>query len=342
MKDLISFAVTVLVCRFRSRLSLHLEIAALRHQLSVYQRLGRRLIVDRSDRWLWALLALFGEGWRNALYFVQPRTVIQWQRQRFRAYWRGLSGRPRQGRPTISAELRRLIRRMWQANPTWGSPRIVAELHLLGIDVAKSTVEKYRPKMDRPRSVSWSTFLRQHLRETVSIDFFTVPTLSFRMLFVFVVLVYDRRRIVHFNVTEHPSAIWTAQQLVEAFPWNPPPRLLIRDRDGVYGHHFQKRVVGLGMQDLPIAPRCPWQNGYVERVIGSLRRECLDHCIVLDERHLKRLLRGYLGYYHTWRPHQSLNIQPPDGRKICDPEQGRVIEFPAVQGLHHYYLREAA
>ena len=196
--------------------------------------------------------------------------------------------------------------------------------------------------MDRPRSVSWSTFLRQHLRETVSIDFFTISTLSFRVLFVFVVLVHDRRRIVHFNVTEHPSAVWTSQQLVEAFPWDPPPRLLIRDRDGVYGHHFQKRVLGLGMQDLPIAPRCPWQNGYVERVIGSLRRECLDHCIVLDERRLKRLLRGYLGYYHTWRPHGSLNMQPPDGRKTCDSEQGRLIEFPATQGLHHYYLREAA
>jgi len=224
MKNLISFAVTLLMCTFRSRLSLHLEIAALRHQLSVYQRPGRRLIVDQSDRWLWALLARFWEGWRSALFFVQPRTVIHWQQRRFRAYWRDLSGRPRQGRPTISAELRRLIRRMWQANPTWGSPRIVAELHLLGIDVAKSTVEKYRPKMERPRSGSWSTFLRQHLRETVSIDFFTVPTLSFRVLFVFVVLAHDRRRIVHFSVTEHPSALWTAQQLVEAFPWDPGSR----------------------------------------------------------------------------------------------------------------------
>lgn len=342
MKNLFSSAIMFLIGTFRSRLYLQLEIAALRHQLSVYQRPNRRLIVDQSDRWLWSFLAWFWRDWRTALFFVQPRTVIQWQRQRFRAYWRRLSCRSCRGRPAIPLELRRLIRRMWQANPTWGSPRIVAELHLLGIDVAKSTVEKYRPKMERPRSVSWSTFLRQHFRETVSIDFFAVPTLSFRVLFVFVVLVHDRRRIVHFNVTEHPTAVWTAQQLVEAFPWNLPPRLLIRDRDGVYGHHFQKRVLGLGMQDLPIAPRCPWQNGYVERVIGSLRRECLDHCIVLDERHLKRLLRGYLGYYHTWRPHRSLNMQPPDGREICDPEQGRVIEFPAVQRLHHYYLREAA
>ena len=235
MKDLISFAVTLLVCRFRSRLSLHVEIAALRHQLSVYRRPGRRLIVDQSDRWLWIFLARFWKSWRSALFFVQPRTVIQWQRQRFRSYWRDLSDRPRQGRPVISLELRRLIRRMWQAHPTWGSPRIVAELRLLGIGVARSTVEKYRPKMNRPGSVSWSTFLRHHLRETVSIDFFTVPTLGFQVLFVFVVLVHDHRRIVHFNVTEHPSAVWTAQQLVEAFPWDPPPRFLIRDRDGVYG-----------------------------------------------------------------------------------------------------------
>jgi transposase InsO family protein len=231
---------------------------------------------------------------------------------------------------------------MWQANPTWGSPRIVGELEKLGIDIAKSTVEKYRPKLHKPTSPSWRTFLKQHMRDTVAIDFFTVPTVRLRVLFVLVVLVHDRRRVVYFNVTEHPTAEWTAQQLVEAFPWAPAPKYLLRDRDAVYGNQFRKRVRNLGMKERPIAPRSPWQNPYAERVIGSIRRECLDHAVVLNERHLKRLLRGYFAYYHRWRPHRSLEMDSPDGRSIHSPELGEIIEFPAVHGLHHTYLRKAA
>jgi transposase InsO family protein len=238
--------------------------------------------------------------------------------------------------------LRCLIRRLWRANPTWGSPRIVGELQKLGIDVAKSTVEKYRPKLRRPPSPSWRTFLKQHMRDTVAIDFFTVPTVQLRVLFVLVVLAHDRRRVVHFNVTEHPTAEWTAQQLVEAFPWQVPPKYLLRDRDAVYGSRFRKRVRSLGMQECPIAPRSPWQNPYVERVIGSIRRECLDHVVVLNQRHLKRLLRTYFAYYHRWRLHQNLGMNSPDGRSVHPPELGEIIEFPAVHGLHHYYLRKAA
>ena len=176
---------------------------------------------------------------------------------------------------------------MWQANPTWGSPRIVAELQKLGIDIAKSTVEKYRPKLHKPTSASWCTFLKQHMRDTVAIDFFTVPTARLRVLFVLVVLAHDRRRVVYFNVTEHPTAEWTAQQLVEAFAWESPPKCLLRDRDAIYANRFRKRLRGLGVKDRPSAPRSPWQNPYVERVIGSIRRECLDHVIVLNERHLE-------------------------------------------------------
>ena len=230
---------------------------------------------------------------------------------------------------------------MWQANPTWGSPRIVGELQKLGIDIAKSTVEKYRPKLDKPTSPSWCTFLKQHMEDTVAIDFFTVPTVRLRVLFVLVVLAHDRRRVVYFNVTEHPTAEWTAQQLVEAVPWESPPKYLLRDRDAIYGNRFRKRVRSLGMKERPIAPRSPWQNPYAERVIGSIRRECLDHVIVLNERHLKRILRGYFAYYHQWRPHRSLEMDSPDGRPIHPPEQGEIIEFPAVHGLHHYYLRKA-
>jgi transposase InsO family protein len=230
---------------------------------------------------------------------------------------------------------------MWQANPTWGSPRIVGELQMLGIEIAKSTVEKYRPRLRRPPSPSWRTFLQQHMRDTVAIDFFTVPTVQLRVLFVLIVLSHDRRKIVHFNVTEHPTAEWTSQQLVEAFPWEPPPKYLLRDRDAIYGSHFRKRVRSLGMKECPIAPRSPWQNPYVERVIGSIRRECLDHIVVLNERHLKRILRSYFAYYHQWRPHRSLEMDSPDGRSIHPPKMGEVIEFPAVDGLHHTYLRKA-
>jgi transposase InsO family protein len=336
------FVINFLMGAFRSRLSLQLEIAALRHQLSLYQRAQRRPAIASTDRILWSILARLWRGWRGVLFFVQPRTVILWQRKRFRDYWRGLSRWDCRGCPAISLELRRLIRRMWQVNPTWGSPRIVGELQKLGIDITKSTVEKYRPKLHKPTSPSWCTFPKQHMRDTVAIDFFTVPTARLRVLFVLVVLAHNRRRVVYFNVTEHPTAEWTAQQLVEAFPWESPPKYLLRDRDAIYGNHFRKRLRSLGMKERPITPRSPWQNPYVERVIGSIRRECLDHAVVLNERHLKRLLRGYFAYYHQWRPHRSLEMDSPDGRSVHSPELGEIIEFPAVHGLHHTYLRKAA
>ena len=231
---------------------------------------------------------------------------------------------------------------MWQANPSWGSPGIVGELQKFGIDIAKSTVERYRPKLRGPTSPSWTTFLKQHNQDIVAIDFFTVPTARLRVLFVLIVLAHDRRRVVYFNITEHPTSEWTAQQLVEAFPWEPLPRYLLRDRDAVYGSQFRKRARSLGMKERPTAPRSPWQNPYAERVIGSIRRECLDHVVVLNERHLKRLLRNYFAYYHQWRPHRSLEMDSPDGRPVHSPELGEVIEFPAVHGRHHYHLRQAA
>ncbi len=231
---------------------------------------------------------------------------------------------------------------MWHANPTWGSPRIVAELRKLGIDVAKSTVEKYQPRRDKPPSPTWTTFLDQHVKDLVSIDFFIVPTATLRVLFVFVVLAHDRRRTVHFNVTEHPTAQWTAQQLVEAFPFDSAPRYLLRDGDGIYGERVQLRIEILGIEEVVTAPASPWQNAYVERVIGSFRRELLDHVIILNERHLKRLLSSYLHYYHPWRTHRSLDRDAPDGRPVRPAEPKHVTESPAVQGLHRYYLPKAA
>ncbi len=231
---------------------------------------------------------------------------------------------------------------MWQANPTWGSPRIVLELRMLGIDVAKSTIEEYKPKPSKPPSPTWKTFLKQHARERVSMDFFVVPTVTFKVLFVFVVLSHDRRRIVHFNVTEHPTAQWTAQQLTEAFPFDAAPRYLTRDGDGSYGRRVRRRIRSLGIRKIVTAPASPWQNPFVERVIGTIRRELLHHVVVLSERHLKRLLSDYLDYYHPWRTHQSLAGDTPDRRPIRSAKSAQISEFPAVHGLHHYYLPKAA
>ena len=187
---------------------------------------------------------------------------------------------------------------MWRSNPTWGSPRIVGELRKLGINVAKSTVERYRPKWRKPSCPTWKAFLNNHVTDIVACDFFTVPTATFRVLFVFILLAHERRRIVHFNITAHPTAQWTAQQIVDAFPWESAPRYLLRDRDRIYGDHFQQRVGHMGIEEVQIAPRSPWQNPYCERVIGSIRRDALDHVIVLNERHLHRVLRSYMDYYH--------------------------------------------
>jgi transposase InsO family protein len=218
----------------------------------------------------------------------------------------------------------------------------VGELRKLGIEVAKSTVEKYRVRLPKPPSPTWKAFLYNHVKELVSIDFFMVPTLDFKVLFVLIILAHDRRRVVHFHVTEHPTEQWTAQQIVEAFPWDEAPRYLLRDRDSIYGARFRRRVTSLGIEEVLTAPRSPWQNPYVERIIGSIRRECLDNVIVLNERHLKRVISNYLDYYHRWRTHLSLEMDTPDPRSTQGPERGRIVEFFEVGGLHHHYERLAA
>lgn len=281
-------------------------------------------------------------GWHDALEFVQPRTVLAWQKQRFRDYWRRMSQRGKPGRPPIAQAVRDLIWDMWRSNPTWGSPRIVGELRKLGIRVAKSTVEKYRPPVRKPPSPTWKAFLTNHVKDIVACDFFTVPTATFRVLFVFIMLVHECRRIIHVNITEHPTAQWTAQQIVEAFPWDEAPRYLLRDRDAIYGEQFQQRVGNMGIEEVKIAPRSPWQNPYAERVIGSIRRDVLDHVIVLNERHLRRLLTAYVRYYHQFRTHLSLAMDCPEQRPLDPPEAGNVIAVPEVGGLHHHYERRAA
>ncbi len=225
---------------------------------------------------------------------------------------------------------------------SWGAPRIPGELQKLGIDVAERTVSRLLPKRRSPLSQTWRTFPTNHVRDLVSIDFFAVPTACLRVLFVFVVLAHDRRRVLHFNVTEHPTAAWTAQRLVDAFPDDSAPSYLLRDRDSVYGHVFRQRLKGMGVGEVLTTPQSPWQNPFAERLIGSIRRECLNHVLVLGEQHLRRILTRYLAYYHQARTHLALDKDAPDLRPIELPVTGKIVQLPEVGGLHHRYVRRAA
>jgi transposase InsO family protein len=321
---------------------LALENLALRHQLAVYKRTAPRPKLRTTDRFFWVGLARVWAGWRRPLVIVTPDTVLRWQRRRFREYWTKLSARPTGGRPPVHAEIKVLVMRMAAANPLWGAPRIHGELLKLGIHVAERTVSRLLPKRRTPPSQTWRTFLANHVRDLVSLDFFTVPTARLRVLFVLVVLAHDRRRVLHFNVTEHPTAAWTAQQIVDAFPDDSAQSYLLRDRDSVYGHVFRQRVKGMGVGEVLTAPHSPWQNPFAERLIGSIRRECLDHVLVLGERHLRRLLTRYFAYYHQARTHLLLDKDTPDGRPIEPPALGMIIPISQVGGLHHRYVRRAA
>jgi len=314
---------------------------ALRQQLAVLQVSVKRARLRKRDRIFWVWLSRTWSGWRSCLVIVKPETVIGWHRQGFGFYWRWKSRKRNPGRPKPPAEIRQLIRRMAQENPTWGAPRIQSELALLGHTVVDSTVAKYMERGRKPPSQSWRTFLENHVPDIVAIDFFVVVTVSFRLLYCFIVLRHDRRRVVHFNVTPHPTARWTAQQIVEAFPFDTTPRFLIRDRDGIYGIDFRQRIKHLGIEEVLIAFRSPWQSPYVERLIGSIRRECLDHVIVFNEAHLLRILTSYFAYYHESRAHLSLARNAPVPRRVEHPSEGKVIAVPQVGGLHHRYTRAA-
>lgn len=326
---------------FTPRLTLMAENLALRQQLAILHRTAKRPKLRPLDRLFWATLAGIWKNWRSALLIIKPATVIKWHRQGFQLFWGWKSNSRRPGRPPIKAEVRALIRRMARENPLWGTPRIQSELHLLGFDVAESTVAKYRIKVTRPPSQTWKTFLRNHASQIAALDFFTVPTAAFRHLYCFVILSHDRRKVVHFNVTAHPTAAWTAQQIVEAFPEDTAPRFLLRDRDAIYGEEFRRRVRGMQIEEVITAPHSPWQNAYMERLIGSLRRECLNHVIVLSEEHLRRILKEYFCYYNHTRPHQSLEKNSPTPRVVETPGKGPVLSIPEVGGLHHRYQRAA-
>ena len=326
----------------RGHQALVLENLALRQQLAVYKRHSKRPRLRRSDRMFWIVLAGLWKGWRRALVQVHPDTVVRWQRQRFRRYWAQLSCKPRRkvGRPSIGKPIRDLIQTMARANSLWRAPRIHGELLKLGIKISERTVSRILRTVKRPPSQSWKTFLQNHLGEIVAIDFFTVPTVRMRVLFVFIVLEHQRRKLLHFGVTEHPTSEWVGQQVVEAFAEREAPRYLIRDRDASYGNEFRRRVQSLGVKEVITAPRSPWQNAFAERLIGSIRRECLDHVVVLNERHLRRLLKKYLTYYHGSRTHLGLGKDAPEPRAVMD--HGAILAIPQVGGLHHRYERRVA
>ena len=237
----------------------------------------------------------------------------------------------------METELRALIRRMSIENPLWGAPRIHGELLKLGYEVAQSSVAKYMVKRRVPPNQGWRTFLRNHAQDIVAMDLFVVPTIGFDLLYGFVIVRLDRRELVWINVTAHPIAEWVARQIAEAFPWNEAPRYMIRDLDRIYGAVVTRRLRAMGIRDKPIAPASPWQNGFAERLIGSIRRECLDHILVLGEAHLRRILKSYARYYNETRTHLALEKDAPVSRPV--QRSGGISSHATLGGLHHHYVR---
>jgi transposase InsO family protein len=328
---------------FRSRAALEAEIWTLRQQINVLRRTApEKLSFSAIDRLIFVGLYRLFPKVCDALAIVKPDTIVRWHRAGFRSYWRWKS-RPRGGRPTVPLEIRGLIREMSIANPLWGAPRIHGELLKLGIEVGQTSVAKYMARRRRPPSQGWKTFLHNHADGIAAMDLFVVPTISFRLLYGLLIVGHGRRQILWFGVTAHPTAEWIANQLTEACGWEQAPRYLIRDRDRAYGEVFLRRLRSMGIRDRPTSPRSPWQNGYAERLIGSIRRECLDYVVVFGERHLRHVLKSYMNYYNETRTHLSLDKDAPLSRTV--ERAGRILCRPILGGLHHnmsgFDLRQA-
>jgi transposase InsO family protein len=322
---------------FRSRTAIEAENLVLRQQLGVLRRKSpARPRLTGWDRLIFVLLYRLFPTNLDSIVIVKPETVVRWHPAGFRMFWRWKS-RNIGGRPKIDLETRHLIRKISSENPLWGAPRIHGELLKLGIDVCEATVAKYMFKTPKRPGQSWKTFLDNHINDIASMDFAIVPTIGFKLLYCLVILDHRRRRIVSFGVTFHPTSQWVARQITEAFPWDQAPDYLIRDRDGAFGHVVQQHLDAMGIRDSPTSPRSAWQNGYVERVIGSIRRECLDHMIVLSEGHLRLVMRAYVNYYNNVRTHLSLGKDTPTTRVI--QSHGCINSIAHLGGLHHQYIR---
>ena len=337
MMALICFVLAALASSFKSKVRLEAENTALRHQLIILRRkVQGRVRLTNNDRLLFVQLYRWFPLILTYITIIRPETVVRWHRAGFRSYWRWKS-RALGGRPEIEADLRALIRWMSMENPLWGAPRIHGELLKLGFEVGQSTVAKYMVNRHGPPSQGWRTFLRNHAPDISAMDLFVVPTIGFDLLYAFVIVRLDRRDLVWINVTRNPTAEWIARQITEAFPWNETPRFLIRDRDRVYGDVALRRIRAMGIRDKPVAPASPWQNGFAERLIGSIRRECLDHLIILGEAHLRQILRTYARYYNKFRTHRSLDKDAPAFRSV--QRIGTITSNAILGGLHHHYVR---
>jgi putative transposase len=317
---------------------------ALRQQLATYDQQKTKPRLTPLDRAFWVTLSRLWPGWKQALVIVKPATVVRWHRKGFRLYWRWIS-KPGPGRPPISLEVRALIKRLALEN-AWGARKVHAELSKLGFTMSLATVSRYIPKRppDRGKQQRWMTFLRNHREAITAMDFFVVPTVSFRLLYVWFVIDHGRRRIIHLNVTTNPTAQWVSQQLREAFPDDSAPRYLILDNDCIFSDEVSKSIKTIGITPKRTAFRSPWQNGTAERWVGTCKRELIDHVVVLGEDHLRRLLRDYVRYYNADRVHTRLADAPERRPFEVRPSIGaKVVGLPRVGGLHHRYVwREAA
>ncbi len=341
MFDLPRLLLGFLVRTLHSRHSLLFENLALRQQLTVLKRQNRRPRLTTFDRWFWVATRKLWSRWKEALVMVTPETVIRWHRAGFRLYWRMICRRENlSGRKKITREVRELIFRMVAENPTWGAPRIHGELLKLGFDIAERTVSRWmqRAPKDPEPARRWKAFLHNHREAIAAMDFFTVPTLTFGVLYCFFVIEHGRRRILHLGVTKHPTSLWIGQQLREAFPYEVDHEYLIHDRDAKFGVEVTAAVRAVGLESVRTSFRSPWQNGLAERWVGSCRRDLLDHVIALNEKHLKRLLSEYVGYYHDDRTHLGLQKETPGGRysQHRTPES-KILSHPRLGGLHHRY-----
>jgi transposase InsO family protein len=322
---------------FKSRCRLDAENLFLRHQLNIaLRRAPPRLRLHGSDRALLVWMTKLWPSLLGAAQVVQPDTILRWHRAGFKVIWRWKS-RNRVGRPKIDRGLRDLIQRMSKENRLWGASRIHGELLMLGFEVAQSTVSKYMVRVRNPPSQTWKTFLRNHAEAIAAIDMCVVPTVTFDLLFAFLVVGHGRRKLLWFEVARHPTAEWLARQITEAFPWASAPAYLVRDNDGGYGHVFRSRIRAMGIRDRPISPGSPWQNGIAERLIGTLRRECLDQVVIFGETHLRRILSAYAAYYNQARTHLALQKDAPLHRAV--QRSGAVAAIPILAGLHHQYVR---
>ena len=321
-----------------------LENLALRQQLAVLKRKHPRPKLGPLDKLFWLLARRFWSRWKEMLVLVLPETVARWHRAGFKAYW-AMLGKVRKrigGGRRISKQIRELIFRMVAENPTWGAPRIHGELLMLGFEVSETTVSRWMrraPRVPEPAK-RWLAFLRNHREAIAAMDFFAVPTLTFHLLYCFFIISHDRRRILHFNVTRHPTSGWIVQQLREAFPYDAVPRFLLFDHDAKYGLEVPTAIRSMKIDCVQTSIQSPWQNGVAERWVGSCRRELLDHVIALNERHLKRLVSDYISYYHQDRTHLGLDKRTPAGRS-CAAAHGPVISRRRLGGLHHRYDRAA-